>query len=191
MMMQELVKYAEKVQYPEGELAPWQNEDLIACVFPLCPPPPHVWLLSSTSRERVSIFGVCALRGWDRALPPELQVQLADAMCWRTLYGRRDVEEAISKVHRVSFHQHIVRHMPLLFLLLSALSAVANNNIRHHHNHPPPPPPRASSLQNLLGVMEAVPVSSGFALGSANWILRTDNEKVDIHATHSNPRGSH
>ncbi|ELR11350.1 integrator complex subunit 9, putative [Acanthamoeba castellanii str. Neff] len=31
MMMQELVKYAEKVQYPEGELAPWQNEDLIAC----------------------------------------------------------------------------------------------------------------------------------------------------------------
>lgn len=115
MMMQELVKYAEKVQYPEGELAPWQNEDLIA------------------------------------ALPPELQVQLADAMCWRTLYGRRDVEEAISKVHRVSFHQHI----------------------------------------NLLGVMEAVPVSSGFALGSANWILRTDNEKVIYVADSSLSPGRH
>jgi hypothetical protein len=31
--------------------------------------------------------------------------------------------------------------------------------------------------------MEAVPVSSGFALGSANWILRTDNEKVHAHST--------
>jgi hypothetical protein len=50
--------------------------------------------------------------------------------------------------------------------------------ITYHHHPPPPPPPCASSLQNLLGVMEAVPVSSGFALGSANWILRTDNEKV-------------
>ncbi|ELR21870.1 integrator complex subunit 9, putative, partial [Acanthamoeba castellanii str. Neff] len=85
------------------------------------------------------------------ALPPELQVQLADAMCWRTLYGRRDVEEAISKVHRVSFHQHI----------------------------------------NLLGVMEAVPVSSGFALGSANWILRTDNEKVIYVADSSLSPGRH
>jgi hypothetical protein len=99
MMMQELVKYAQKVQYPEEDPARWQNEDLIAYAPAILGP----------FRALLSNSLVCRLWMSYRALPPELQAQLADAMCWRTLYGRRDVEEAISKVHRVSFHQHIVR----------------------------------------------------------------------------------
>ncbi len=70
MMMQELVKYAEKVQYPEGELAPWQNEDLIACVFPLCPPCVALVEHLSRERERASIFGfVLYVAGTGRCLP--------------------------------------------------------------------------------------------------------------------------
>jgi len=59
MMMQELVKYAEKVQYPEGELAPWQNEDLIACVFPLCPPPMRGSCRAPLERES-HFLGLCS-----------------------------------------------------------------------------------------------------------------------------------
>jgi len=115
MMMQELVGYVEKAQYPEDDPAPWQNEDLIA------------------------------------ALPPELHAQLASGVNWQTLYGRQDIEKAISTVQRVSFHQYI----------------------------------------NLLGVMEAVPVSSGFSLGSANWVLRTDNQKIVYIAESSLSPGRH
>lgn len=94
MMMQELVSYAAKVQFSEEHPARWQNEDFIAYALKLAVASPRIITPSSHRR----------------ALPRDLQLQLADAVCWRSLYSRRNVEETISKVQRVSFHQHIVSY---------------------------------------------------------------------------------
>lgn len=141
-------------------------------------PPPHAWLLSGTSRERVSLFGfVLYVTGTGRCLPscrcswptPCVGAHSTADETWRRPSPKSTASRSTSTSY-ATCRFFFFRFPPSLLL-----QTTSTTTITHPH---PPPPPRASSLQNLLGVMEAVPVSSGFALGSANWILRTDNEKV-------------
>uniref|UniRef100_A0A0R3S6C7 Beta-Casp domain-containing protein n=1 Tax=Elaeophora elaphi TaxID=1147741 RepID=A0A0R3S6C7_9BILA len=85
-------------------------------------------------------------------------VPTSDPREWRPFYSREQMENCLSKVHRISFRESIAKG--------------------------------SYALINIHGAATVAAYSSGYSIGSCNWIVHTEHEKIGyLSATSS--RNSH
>lgn len=95
-----------------------------------------------------------------------------DVWMWKRCYSMQEVNSALSKVQLVGYSQKVVRidYVQEIF------------KISHFCFRATVTSPRLFSrlffLQELFGAVQVSPLSSGYSLGSSNWIIQSHHEKV-------------
>jgi len=75
---------------------------------------------------------------------------------WKQIYSMSSVNASLSRIQMVGYNEKIV-------------SFVCNCHYQLNSN---------IGLKDVYGALQVIPASSGYCLGSANWIITSDHEKI-------------
>lgn len=93
-------------------------------------------------------------------LPPPLSESLKPRS-WQQMFSWESVLSSLAKVQTIGYDEKVVRMNELQMTLYS--STFVNHLL---------------SSQDIYGTLKITPVSSGYCLGSSNWIIMSDYEKI-------------
>lgn len=75
---------------------------------------------------------------------------------WKQIYSMSSVNASLSRIQMVGYNEKIV-------------SFICNCHSQLNSN---------MGLKDVYGALQVIPASSGYCLGSANWIITSDHEKI-------------
>lgn len=97
-----------------------------------------------------------------------------DVWTWKRCYSMQEVNSALSKVQLVGYSQKVVRSSFSFFKCLYCRIAVLFPIYLYSHRYIT----FLYDFQELFGAVQISPLSSGYSLGSSNWIIQSHHEKV-------------